>query len=189
VIATDTKPRFAAAEARTVAERIVAALSPFCERIEIAGSLRRGKPTVGDVEILYVPKAEDRPDGLFGSKPASLADERIEQALADGAIVKRPSKAGIFTWGEKNKLAVHVASGIPVDFFGTTLENWWVSLVVRTGSAEMNLELTTTAQRQGRSLLAYGCGVRQPDGMVIAATSERAVFEMCGVAYREPHQR
>lgn len=183
------KTRYPADSARKVAEGIVAVLAPLCERIEIAGSLRRRRPTVGDIEILYVPKMDARPDGLFGTKQVSLADERIEQALTNGVIVKRPSKIGIFTWGDKNKLAVHVASGIPVDFFSTSLEAWWVSLVVRTGSAETNLSLTTAAQRQGKSLIAYGEGVRQTDGTVIAARSEQEVFALCGVAYREPWQR
>lgn len=189
MVEAQQKTKHPAAKARALAEQIVATLRPLCERIEIAGSLRRGKQTVGDVEILYVPRMEDRPDGLFGAKPVSLADERIEQALADGTIAKRPSKVGIFTWGDKNKLAVHVASGIPVDFFATTAACWYVALVVRTGSAETNLALTTAAQRAGKSLLAYGEGVRQQDGSVIAATSEADVFRLCGAPYLEPHQR
>lgn len=177
------------ATAVRIAESIVASLSPLCERIQIAGSLRRRKPYVGDIEILYIPRVEHRPDGLFGSKPVSLADERIDQALATGTITKRPSKIGIYTWGDHNKLGVHVASGIGVDFFSTSAANWWVSLVVRTGSAQMNLELTTSAQRMGRSLIAYGEGVRTADGMVMPATSEEQVFELCGVRYRSPEQR
>lgn len=50
------KPKFPAKLARSVGEKIVEALSPVCARIQIAGSLRRGKPLVGDVEIVYVPR-------------------------------------------------------------------------------------------------------------------------------------
>jgi DNA polymerase (family X) len=188
------KIRFPAADARRVADSIIAVLCPLCDRIQIAGSLRRGRPTVGDIEILYVPKYEmrdvPRENTLFSDRlKISLADERIEQALAAGTIGKRPKKDGSFTWGESNKFAMHTGSRIPVDFFATDERRWWVSLVIRTGSAAMNLELTTAAQRAGKSLLAYGEGVRQPDGSVFRAESEQHVFELCGVPYREPEKR
>jgi hypothetical protein len=51
----------------------------------------------------------------------------------------------------------------------TTRENWFVSLVIRTGSKDTNLLLTTGAQKLGRKLNAYGCGVTGPDGTIIAA--------------------
>ena len=48
------KQRWPAAIARKVADELVEALTPRCEQICIAGSLRRGKPDVGDIEILYI---------------------------------------------------------------------------------------------------------------------------------------
>jgi DNA polymerase/3'-5' exonuclease PolX len=51
-----------------IAGRIVEALRPYCERIEIAGSLRREKPMVGDIEIVAIPR---RPVDLFG-EPVSM---------------------------------------------------------------------------------------------------------------------
>ena len=99
------------------AEAIVERLAPACERLAIGGSLRRLKPFVGDIEIVFSPKISKRPDGLFDEKIVSAADEVIEQLLKDGYFQKRPNKRGIFTWGESNKLAIHVPSGIPVDLF------------------------------------------------------------------------
>ena len=57
-------------QARGVAELLVQAMSPFCERIEIAGSLRRKKALVSDIEICVIPKREARPDisSLFAEK-------------------------------------------------------------------------------------------------------------------------
>lgn len=186
---SNTIQRWPAAKAMTVANALVDLLRSSCELIEIAGSLRRQRPNVGDIEILYIPKIGRRSVGLFADEPYSVTDCNIEQLVRDGALIKRPKVDGSFTWGEKNKLAIHVASGIPVDLFATTPENWWVSLVVRTGSKEMNLKLTTSAQRLNRSLMAYGCGVRGANGAIKAAMSEREVFELCGVPYLEPHQR
>jgi DNA polymerase (family 10) len=176
--------------AMPVAEELVELLKPCCERIAIAGSLRRLKPMVGDVEILFVPRMSERPDGLFDKKIVSVAHEVIEQKLKEGFFAKRPSKIGVFTWGESNKLAIHTPSGIPVDLFSVPAANWWVSLVVRTGSKETNLRLTTGANKLNRTLHAYGCGVTdRMTGQTTAATSEEHVFELCGVPYLKPKDR
>ena len=163
-------------------------LSPVTSRLIVAGSLRRGKTEVGDVEILYVPKFETRTEDMFSTRRVDIAGECLDAMLTRGDISKRPSVRGTFAWGAQNKLALH-RSGVPVDFFATTEEKWWVSLVIRTGGLAMNMELTTGAQRLGRSLNAYGSGVTCSDGTVIQATSEEHVFELCGVKYRPPEVR
>jgi DNA polymerase/3'-5' exonuclease PolX len=131
----------------------------------------------------------ERADGLFDRRLVSVADEVCNELLRDGILAKRPNVKGHFTWGEANKLAVHVASGVPVDFFSTTEDNWWVSLVIRTGSKETNLKLTNGAIHLGRKLHAYGSGVTMPDGSTRKAQSEQEVFELCGVPYLEPKDR
>ena len=115
------KQRCPAAIARNVADQLVAELTPRCERIETAGSLRRGKADVGDIEILFVPRIGQVrvPDKLF-TLCGSLADELLEKWLARGVITKRFNINGSAAWGTLNKLAVHVSSGIPLDLFATT---------------------------------------------------------------------
>jgi DNA polymerase/3'-5' exonuclease PolX len=172
------------------AEAIIERLKPCCERIAIAGSLRRLKRFVSDIEIAFVPKMTKRPDGLFDEKIISVANEVIERLLEDGYFQKRPNKNGAFTWGEANKLAIRAESGIPVDLFACPPENWWVTLVVRTGSKETNLRLTTGANRLNRSLNAYGYGVtNRATGEVTPATSEQEVFALCGIEYLKPKDR
>lgn len=176
-----------------VANEIIDALRPFCSRIEIAGSLRRQKTLCSDVEVLYVPRIERQLDSseLFGDgRIVDVARAKINDLVALGVLDHRVNVNGSETWGDKNKLAVHVPTGFPVDLFATTEENWWVSLVVRTGSLETNLRLTNGALARGRSLNAYGCGVTDKDtGNVIRAESERQVFELCGITYLEPTKR
>ncbi len=96
---------------------------------------------------------------------------------------------GRTTWGPKNKLAIHCETGIAVDFFATTIENWWVSLVIRTGGKATNLKLTTGALDKGMHLNAYGSGFTLQNKQVVPARSEREVFELAGVPYREPWER
>jgi len=189
------KTKFPHADALAVAQELQSILAPACRRIAIAGSLRRLKPEVSGIELLFVPILSERPDGLFDVKIVDVCDEVVQNLLATGVIKQRPNVHGHTTWGERNKLAIHVPSGIPVDLFGTSEQNWWVSLVVRTGSEETNLRLTTGANKQGASLMAYGIGVKWrsgvkwSDGNVTPAISEQHVFAMCGVPYLEPSKR
>ena len=50
---------------RAVADQLVDLLEPYCERIQIAGSVRRKKPYVKDIELLCVSKVTSSPD-MFG---------------------------------------------------------------------------------------------------------------------------
>lgn len=173
--------------ALTLAEKIVEELRPFCERIEIAGSLRRKKETVGDIEILFIPRMEDRQMDMFSTEPMDLAHEELNRWLATGIVSKREGEKGTTSWGPKNKLAQH-PSGIGIDFFSTTAENWWVSLVIRTGGKETNLSLTNGAIALNMHLNAYGSGFTKL-GKVIPCHSEEDVFRLAGVRYREPEER
>lgn len=198
--------RFDADEAMPVAAELLEDLRPFVlERppgfpwfdshlITIAGSLRRMKDNVGDIELLYVPRLEARQKDFFSTEPMNLAEERIALWLEQKRIEKRLNVRGaVSSWGTLNKHAVHVESGIPVDLFATTAANWFVSLVIRTGGKETNLMLTTGANRLNRTLHAYGSGVTQrwPDGTTdeLVAASEQDVFKLCGCEYVEPHRR
>lgn len=53
---TDRKPL---AQARAVADLLVSYLAPACERIEIAGSIRREVPEVKDIELVAIPRWEE----------------------------------------------------------------------------------------------------------------------------------
>jgi DNA polymerase/3'-5' exonuclease PolX len=92
---------------------------------------------------------------------------------------------------EQDKLATHTASGLNVDLFATTRERWFVSLVVRTGSWEMNTQLAASALRRGLKLhVGVNAAIeRTATGAQILPQSEREVFELCGVPYRDPQDR
>lgn len=192
-----TKTKFPHAEAAKIAREMFERLNPFCERLKVAGSLRRERLYVSDIELLFVPKFAPDPSSmmgaLFGTGEAQMNDltqiaiNRLEQ---DGVIRKRPNINGGTSWGPQNKLAVHVASGIPIDFFSTTPENWWVSLVIRTGGKRTNLMLTMAANRRGLRLNAYGSGfTKLASGDKIPCTSEEQVFQLAGVPFKQPRFR
>ena len=184
------KTKWPADEAMNVAIFLMRQLSPVCEQITIAGSLRRGKKMVGDVELLFIPKYDEQPDGFFDKIKVNLAEQKIQELLNRDVLTMRPNVNGGFSWGRENKLAIHRPSGIPVDLFSTSPEKWWVALVIRTGSKETNMRLTTGANYLNRTLNAYGVGVTdRKTGEIIPATSEQHVFELCGVPFIEPEER
>jgi len=166
--------------AREIAEEIMALLVGSCDRKEIAGSIRRRKPDVGDIEILCIPRFEGGADSL---------DRRVQGLMLHGVLALRLNKLGRKTYGPKNKLLLHVPSGIGVDIFSTTEECWPVSLVVRTGGKMTNKEIAYRALERGMSFHAYGRGFTQADGSELICQSEAAVFKAVGLAYLEPWER
>jgi DNA polymerase/3'-5' exonuclease PolX len=163
-------------------------------RIALAGSLRRGKRAVGDVELLYISQVAERRADLFSSKLVALADLEIDKLVDADVLAKRRNKTGAFAWGAKNKLALHCAAGIPVDLFAATEENWWNYLVCRTGPAASNMEIATRAMRQGGKWTPYGNGfVRLGRNGEVAEQcdmqSEEDVFAFVGLPYKLPERR
>lgn len=171
--------RVKAETALQVAEALKAQLKFYCHRIEIAGSLRRQRPDVGDIEILLVPRRQGDVD---------LLDKVVKHMLHEGILKYRRNKKGSRMYGTKNKLLIHVESGIAVDIFSTDEQCWPVALVVRTGPKESNIAIATAAQRKGWRLKAYGSGFDTPNGP-IRCQSEREVFELVGLPYRPPEER
>jgi len=169
-------------KAREIAEDLKRRLEPDCERAAIAGSIRRQKPEVGDVELLCIPK--------YGGVNNEV--NRLDQALVDlmlGGILRlRLNKLGRSVYGPKNKLMYHVPSGIGVDIFSTDEICWPVALVVRTGGVETNKRIAMAAIRKGWHLRAYGRGFTTPDGEMVCR-SERDVFEFVDLPYLEPWER
>jgi len=168
--------------AEEVANEVVKLLEPYCERIAIAGSIRRRIPEVGDIEILAVPKY----GGL--SCHVNLLDQEILDLMHCGILDFRLNKRGRRAFGQKNKLLVHLPSGLAVDVFSTDEQCWPVALVIRTGGAETNRRIAAAAIRKGWHLQAYGAGFSTPQGDVVCK-SERDVFELVGLPYLLAEER
>jgi DNA polymerase/3'-5' exonuclease PolX len=205
------RQKFPRAAALDVARELVRVLKPCCEpeRLIVAGSLRRMKDEVGDVEIVFVPKTGTVQDGLF-EKEGDLAEAALDELLARGVLRKRTNSQGSEMWGAQNKLALHVASGIPVDLFSIRGDRFFNYLVCRTGSAQMNTLIASKAIERGLKWMPYHGGFEITDiakvldalghtdgilpphirlGALIPVKSERAVFDIVGLGWREPRER
>ena len=197
---TPTKPspqeptRWPRSVALAVVRDLLPHLQPACERLVVAGSLRRKKPDVGDIELVYISKVESYRADFFESCIVQSADDVLAKLIDSGVIAMRPNIDGRFSWGPKNKLAIHCASGIPIDFFSTTQGNWWNYLVCRTGPKESNIRIATAAEALGWRWNPYGSGFSRGGALAGPAkshdvASEREVFDFVGLPYLQPHER
>lgn len=151
------------AQAQAIAQDVVNRLAPFCERIEVAGSIRRRRPFPRDIDIVLLPEHQ-----------GNLAVELL--ALGDHV------KAG-------KSLMQRTYKGAQVDLYFATPETWHTLLLIRTGSKEHNIRLVTLAKKRGWHLYANGRGLFNEKDERIAGDSEESFFKALGLPYKEPWER
>lgn len=196
---TQQKKRWPSAQARLVADWFVGHLESYADRIEVAGSLRRGLGDVGDVEIVYVPRwgegEQNKELAMFAEPPppVDLVDRRIGEMQRSGQIERRFSASGRQgAYGANTKHLVSVSTGIPIDVFRATAENWGMAMMVRTGPAEWShLMMSLFKQRGMEGHVSSGVTTEGAlnERTEIACPTEETVFELLGIPYRGPMNR
>ena len=202
------KEKFPRADAQQLADQLMALrykLGDFCERWEIAGSIRRKKAFVSDVEVVYIPIFDERPKkvepsaqmdlGIAPKEPEMEKFAYVDDALAvlfeKGVLEKRPKEDGSFMCGTWVKLLRHVRTGIPVDFFATTAEAWCTTMVSRTGGKASNEALAIAAKARGYKWRPNGGGfsLRASDTIVFPVKFEEDAFRFVGMPVLPPELR
>jgi DNA polymerase/3'-5' exonuclease PolX len=171
------------AVALPLAEKVAAALAPFCEKVEIAGSIRRLKPDVHDIDIVALPKSLDQPGSLGGI--AHLDASAVWLLQVPKALKSVHLKVQVF--GPELIRCVFVDNGFQVDVYRARPETWGVILLVRTGSRAHNVKLCSFAKSKGLRLSASD-GVLS-NGEVIASQSEGEIFNELGLPFVAPEKR
>ena len=161
------------ATARKYADKIVAELAPFCERVEIAGSIRRARPQVGDIDLVILPR----------DKAAIKA--RCRQSCQVG------------TDGEEN-FTCHLSNGVQLDIWFATPashdlfqpipSNWGSLLICRTGSLEHNIYLVEHAKKLGLRWSPYA-GVYDSNFALLASETEESIFAALKLPFIPPELR
>src|SRR5215813_8438422 len=149
---TETKHRVPLGHAAELAGEVVDLLRDTTERIEVAGSIRRRRPDVGDIEVVCVPRVETetRVVDLFGAEESEDVDRlhaRCVGLVSAGTLETRPDKNGRVAFGPKYKRLAY--QGFPLDLFSTTADQWGVICLLRTGSAEFNQQLVLKQSQGG----------------------------------------
>ena len=158
--------RFLWAEVEEIAEEIRGYLLDFegVEIVEIAGSYRRKKETVGDLDILVV--AKDYP--------------KVSEYFIKFPKVKEVHSAGL------TRSTVFLENSLQVDLRAVAKESYGAALHYFTGSKAHNIEIRKIAIEKGLKVNEYG--VYKEDKKIAGATEEE-VYEAVGLCYIEPELR
>lgn len=137
----------------------------YVDRVEIAGSIRRMKETVGDIDVL-----------VTTTKPLEVMDFFTRMEMVDDVVVSGPTKSTV-------RLK---ETGIDVDIRTFDDESFGSALLYFTGSKETNVELRRIAISMGYKLSEYGVFDSEE---LVAGTTEEQVFNSLGMDYIEPELR
>jgi DNA polymerase/3'-5' exonuclease PolX len=156
-------------EAEKTALLVKASVESLCAQIEIAGSIRRRKPRIHDIDFVVVAKSD---------ADWKKINEKLKQLKA------RPNCAG----DSVIKAFVPCPDGLfQVDFYRAQPSTFGIHLLVRTGSADHNMWLAGCAISKGMRI-KYSEGLIK-DGVSIAGEYEKAVFEALGLPCPLPSER
>ncbi|MGQ4912194.1 MAG: DNA polymerase/3'-5' exonuclease PolX [Candidatus Thorarchaeota archaeon] len=154
------------ADALIEAEKIVSALRalPSVKQIEVAGSARRRRETVGDLDILVDASDTETIMGTF------VGLESVAEVLARGTT----------------KSSVRLTSNLQIDLRIISAESFGAGLQYFTGSVDHNVKLRSIAQKMGLKLNEYGLfrGEEKVEGR-----EERAIYESLGMTWVPPELR
>jgi DNA polymerase (family 10) len=154
--------------AMAVAEEVVAALSAVrsCVRCEYAGSLRRFRETIGDLDVL-----------------AAATDSGPLMA----AFTRLPVVAEVIARGS-TKSTIRTVAGLQVDLRVVKPEVWGAALQYFTGSKPHNIRTREIAVRKGLKLSEYGLFKVEDDTLVVSETEEE-VYHQLGLPWIPPTLR
>ena len=178
-------------------------LKPFCNRIDIAGSIRRRKEVVKDIEIVCIPKSKELyTNGDLFSQPAAnnghLSANFSQAANSLGKVLKG-NPSGRY-------MQIELPEGLNLDLFMTTEEDYYRQLAIRTGPSEFSHKVIAgNWSKKGWCGTSFGLRKKSECvkgegswGLLIPNSisekppvwkSEEEFFQWLGLAYTKPELR
>lgn len=138
----------------------------FVERIEAAGSFRRGKETVGDLDLLVISNQAEKVMKLFTSLPD------IQEIIAKGST----------------KSSIRLRNGLQMDLRVVSEKEFGSALLYFIGNKEHNIELRKLALSKGYTLSEYGL-FKVKDKKWVGGRTEEEIYSKLGLRYMEPELR
>jgi DNA polymerase (family 10) len=165
--------RFRIDEAEDAAERITAYLLAFegIERVTPAGSLRRGRETAGDLDLLVTGPA--------------CAPEKTSEAVE--YVSAYPGIHDMIAKGE-NKVSFRLATSLQVDVRLLPSASYGAALQYFTGSKAHNVVLRQRALKMGYTLSEWALA-RLDDESTVAAATEEEIYSALGMEWMPPEMR
>lgn len=163
--------------AQRCAERLVSWITPHAVRVAIAGSIRRRRPQVSDVDLVVIPQWKEEQD-MFGTVTGRRNLTRAEVERRAAAEQWRVTANG-------HELLIVEARGVQVDFYWASEETWGTLLMCRTGSREHNIWLAEVARGRGGKWHPYlGLSLNHQ----IYRGSEEEIYSALGVPWLDPER-
>jgi hypothetical protein len=159
-------------KAQKIAENIAAELTPFCSRIEIAGSIRRRRPFCGDIDLVIEVKNMESFSARLrqNTTPVSSGDQNIIVELKNGF-----------------QLDIFIAQKSSQDLLGKIPGNWGTLLLCRTGSRAHNIYIASLAAERGLHWNPYH-GIYSGKTN-LASETEEDIFRALGLGFIAPELR
>ena len=172
-------------EATNIANKIIQHIMPAMDRAEIAGSVRRRKPVVGDIEVV----------GIAGHH------NNLVKLIGDIGQTIKPGVPGVIPWTPKENskyIRVRLIEGMNLDLFVAKPENWGGLFLMRTGSG---------ADANGNSFNGFTPGIfkkwkkmsgggrmteampTMPDGTQLPVYEEQDFFDLLEMNFVPPEER
>lgn len=175
-----SKSKIPLSDAEAIASAFVFRIAPACVRTLIAGSVRRRKAEIGDIEIVAIPRTSPELD-MFGF-PTGAQLSALDALLDDLALPRTKN-------GPKYKQLTY--EGTQIDLFLATPETWGCVATIRTGSADFSRWLVTELKYGGAKPhhLKFEDGRLLANGQALATPEERDVFAALDLAWVEVEDR
>lgn len=116
-------------QAKSIADNIVDLLRPHCDIINIAGSIRRLKAEVGDIEIVCLPKKIVLKNKMFGYDEGTMVEPLFDKLVNEFGVVIKGNTDGRY-------MQIELHNGIKLDLFMPSPHDYYRQYAIRTGSAE-----------------------------------------------------
>lgn len=172
-------------KAREIAEKLLQAVSKSSLKAEIAGSIRRKKLEVKDIEIVAI---------------ISNYDSLFEDLSKFGRFIK-PGVPDIIDWPPKKGskyVRMFLNEEIKLDLFIANEDNWGALFCMRTGSATNAKgntfqgfvpKMFSMWKKISNGGKMVNCQPTYPDGTSVKVPTEELFFDLCGVEWVEPEFR
>lgn len=152
----------------------------------VAGSIRRKKPEVKDIEIVAEPILGLDMFGHPDIHAPSELDKWIDSSIQIGEIARGDKN------GKRYKQLIHVSSGMKIDLFLVLPPaQWGAIMAIRTGPAAFSQWLVTPKQKGGAlpSIYKQRDGALWYKGELVETATEEAYFEKLGIPWIPPEKR
>ena len=162
-------------KAQTIAATVLGLIADVCDQVVIAGSVRRRRLEVGDIEIVALPK------------DARALNARLDKLVIDRVISRAAyGKELSHRWGEKYRGFTY--EGVRVEVFTADVDNWGYILWLRTGPGDANQYVMMMCSQKDAPYRAKN-GYWWHDGRKLHVANETEMFRLLGMNVVPPPLR